>query len=136
MKKIALLALVFSLPLFAQTEIASQDKIAKFKEAESRAPKGYPTLFVVSTASSQSGRLMGDQACQMNLTTLGKVYFVTAQQGFVSACKVFTPGTVMFGKVHNALLGQIIDLLDATEAKPKKRTYLVQDTSLVDPANQ
>lgn len=135
--KTALLCLLLAVPVFAQNEPSLQEKVTRFKEAESRAPRGYPTLFVVSSASSQSGGLIGgDQACEMYIATLGRTYFVTATQGLVSACKIFPPGTTIFGRVREALLGKMVDLFDATESKPKKRTYLVKDMNLVDPANQ
>jgi hypothetical protein len=128
--KTALLLLLCSLPTLAQTV-----DLAKFKEVESHAPKGYPTLFAVASSSMQPGSLGQSQTCVMELETLGSVYFVTAEAGFVTPCKAFQPGTMVFGRVHN-LLGQVVDVIDPAEQKPKSHRYLVKNVTLVDPSRQ
>ncbi|HXP07576.1 MAG TPA: hypothetical protein VN828_03730 [Acidobacteriaceae bacterium] len=136
--KTALLLLFCSLPAFSQSQPDPNQAATaqKFKQLEASAPKGYPTPFVVASAVSQPGQLLGrEQSCAMNIETLGQVYYVTAMQGFTAACKVYAPGTVMYGHVHQ-LLGQVVDLLDTTGAKPKSHRYTVENVALVDPSQQ
>jgi hypothetical protein len=133
--KTLLVCFFFCLPLMAQSDLDA--KIASFKEAEAKAPQGFPTLFVVSSASSQSGGILGNDECEMYLSTLGTRYFVTSTEGGIrTRCKVFRPGTPIFGKVHRALLGQTIDVLDDSEGKAKKLSYVIKDSEMVDPAQQ
>jgi hypothetical protein len=80
----ALFLLMCSLPSLAQ----SVDP-AKFKEVESRAPKGYRTLFGVS-ATMQPVSLGQSQTCFMQLETLGIIYSVGTEAGVTSPCKAFS----------------------------------------------
>lgn len=130
--KCALLLLLFSLPALGQ------DFAARFKEAESHAPKGYPTLFIVTSASITPATLGGTQECGMSLETLGRRYFVVGEASWLAACKSFQPGKALFGHVHQ-MVDQVVDLVDPEEMagkKPKSRRYFVRDISLVDPATQ
>jgi hypothetical protein len=129
--KLTLLLLLFSLPAFAQ------DFATKFKEAESRAPKGYPTLFIVTSASISPATLGSAQECGMSLETLGRRYLVVGQAGWTTPCKAFQPGTPLFGHIHQ-MVDQVVDLVDPKDAnpKPKSHRYFVRDITLVDPATQ
>jgi hypothetical protein len=130
--------LLCALPVLAQSASISNQSILqdRFKVLESQAPKGYPTLFVVSTASMSPGTFLGnDGGCVMNLETFGQIYFVTTGPGFLGGCKAFQPGTVVWGRVHR-MLGTVVDVLDTSEGKPKSRRYTVKDVTLVNPANQ
>lgn len=128
--KLPVLLLLFVLPCVAQ------GTAQKLKEAELSAPKGYPTPFVVANAISQPGQVLGrEQSCAMSIETLGQVYYVTAVQGFTAACKVYAPGTLIYGRVHQ-LLGQVVDLLDTTGPKPKSHRYTVENVQLVDASKQ
>jgi hypothetical protein len=129
--KVALILLLCSLPALAQ------DFATKFKEAESHAPKGYPTLFVVTTASVEPSTLFGnDGGCAMNLETLGQIYFVGVEPGFFSdQCKAFQPGTVLWGHLHRNVAA-VVDVIDPSETKPKSRRYIVKNVTLVNPETQ
>lgn len=130
----AMLLLLVPLSGFAQAGTEPTVK-QMFDAMESKAPKGYPTLFVVTTSSVSPSTFMGsDGGCVMNIETFGKVYFVTGASGW-HGCKSFQPGTVLWGRVHR-VLGTVVDILDAGEGKPKSLRYTVQDISLVDPETQ
>jgi hypothetical protein len=128
--KTALICLLFCLPAFAQ------DTLSRFREAEALAPKGFPMPFVVSSAVTQPAQFMGQRnGCEMQLATLGKVYFVTAVQAF-GECHAFPAGTTIYGNVKNSMLGQSINLLDNSGSKAKSRQYRVENVQLVDPSQQ
>lgn len=128
--KCALILFLLSLSAFGQ------DLAAKFKEAEVHAPKGYPTLFVVDQAVKRPAVMFGrEEECGMTLETLGTRIYVSGAPGMLSGCKMFTPGTLVYGKVHR-LLGQVVDILDTTGDKPKSHRYIVQNIELLDPAKQ
>jgi hypothetical protein len=122
--------------LLCSLQAAAQSvDVAKFRETESHAPKGYPTLFMVKWAVMQPGSLAQSQTCSMQLETLGSVYLVGAENGFTSPCKVYSPGTALWGHVHN-LLGQVVDVIDPADPKSKSHRYLVTNVTLVDVATQ
>jgi hypothetical protein len=73
--------------------------------------------------------------CEMNIATLGKVYFVTAVQAF-GKCHAFPPGTTIYGNVKQSMLGQSVYLLDNSGSKAKSRQYRVENVQLVDPSRQ
>lgn len=128
--KVALLLLLVSLPAL------SQDLTAKFKEAESHAPKGYPTLFIVRSASMSPGALGESGGCAMTLETLGQVYQVATSPSWPGKCTAYQPGTAIWGRVHT-ILGTVVDLLDdIKEGKAKYSRYLVTDVTLVNPETQ
>lgn len=132
--KTLLLLLFFSLQAGAQSVDA-----AKFKEVETHAPKGYPTLFMVKWSAMAPASLGQSQECSMELETLGNIYRVDVPNGIVTPCKALTPGTPLWGRVHNNFVGQVIDAIessDASVAKPKSRRYFVRSVQLVDPATQ
>jgi hypothetical protein len=128
--KLTALLLLFSLPALAQ----SLDQ-AKFKEAESHAPKGYPTLFVVTSSSITPASLGDTQGCVMNIETLGRSYFVVGQAGWFAPCKAIQPGSPVWGHVHQ-MVDQVVDIIDPADPKPKSHRYFVRDITLLDPASQ
>lgn len=138
MKLLVMLLLSAALPAFAQAATTAVQPTfqEKFNALQATAPKGFPTLFVVATATVSPSTFLGsDGGCVMNLETLGKVYFVATSPGMFSDCKAFQPGTVLWGHVHK-ILGTVVDVLDTTETKQKSRRYIVKNVSLVDPASQ
>lgn len=126
--KVALILLLFSLAASAQ------DITTQFKEAESHAPKGYPTLFLVTTSTITPATLGGAQECGMTIDTLGKRLLIVGEAGW-TACKAYQPGTHLWGHVHQ-MVDQVVDLLDPTEPRPKGHRYFVRDVTLIDPATQ
>jgi len=131
--KLALFVLLISLPAIGQ------DFTAKFNEAQNRAPKGYPTLFIVTSASISPATLGGTQDCVMNIETLGRSYFVVGTASLFAPCKPYSPGTALFGHVHQ-MVDQVVDLVDPAEQQSGKRLkphrYFVRDITLLNPATQ
>jgi hypothetical protein len=131
---LAVSAFALMLPLVRAQN--GSDVSAKFAEAESHAPKGFPTLFIVRSSSRSPGQLFGSNGdCAMDLVTLGKVYDVYAQDTF-RECVALSPHTVVWGHDHRIIGSEVIDLLDTGGPKPKSRRYLVRNVILVDPATQ
>ena len=104
---------------------AEDTSLAVKLAAAGEAPKGYPTPFLVKPGG-----------CGMYLETLGKVYHVeSVHNPIIKDCTVLPPGTVVWGHVHR-ILGVVVDLHDITGAKPRSIRYIVQNTTVVDPAKQ
>jgi hypothetical protein len=76
-----------------------------------------------------------EEECGMSIETIGTRYYVTGGPALMSGCKLFQPGTLIYGKVHR-ILGEVVDLLDTTGDKPKSRRYTVHSVELIDPAKQ
>jgi hypothetical protein len=133
---------VFALLLCVATIARAQEDpthaaaMAKFREMQAKAPKGYPTLFHVDTASVDPGTMfVAPASCVMLLETEGQIYRVSGGPGMMTGCTIFQPGDFVYGHVHR-VLGMVVDILDMRQAKPKSRRYTVNDVTLVDPKKQ
>jgi hypothetical protein len=115
----------------AQVAPTMDQKMDNLAELEAQAPKGYPTVFVVASASESPGNPFGGAKCSIRLATLGTIYFAGSAGG-LRPCKIFAPGTMIYGRAHQEPLRTVVDLLDREESKPRNRRYVVTGMQLVD----